>query len=76
MIPENPFALLNKARNQYRWAIANIVTAALYLLPATYCFMNDYIVAGLLTLAVSLAAVWKADAHKRRGNEFARAARK
>ena len=63
---------VERARVQYRWAIANIVVAALCLFPATYCFMDGYVLAGLLTLAVSLAAVWNADAHKKRGNAFAR----
>lgn len=63
---------LNRARIQYRWAIANIVVAALCLFPATYCFMNGYVMAGLLTLAVSLAAAWNANAHKECGDVFAK----
>lgn len=65
----------NQARSQCHWANANIVVAALCLFPASYCFTNGYVVASLLTLAVSLAAVWNADAHKKRGDMFAREAK-
>jgi len=67
MNPDKHLDLLNKSAIQYRWAIANIAVAAVCLFPATYCFMNGYVLAGLLTLAVSALAVWNADAHKKRG---------
>jgi hypothetical protein len=72
MDPDNP---LHEVATQYRWAIANIAVAALCLFAGVYCFMNDYVVAGLLTLAISAAAVWNADVHKKRGDGYAREAR-
>lgn len=72
MNSETPITLSAKAAAQYRWAIANIIVALLCTALAAGAFMFGHVFAGLLILALSGAAVWNADAHKKRGNEFAR----
>jgi hypothetical protein len=52
----------------------NITIAVLCVVLAGGVFMFGYVVAGLLTLAISLLAVWNADVHKNRGNAAAREA--
>ena len=66
----------DKAATQYRWSIANLVVATLCMVLAAGAFMTGHAIAGLTILATSLAAVWNSDAHKKRGDVFAREARR
>lgn len=72
--PDKPLEQLNDARSQYHWAIANITLALACVVLAGGAFMYGYIVAGLLILAGSVALVVNADAHRKRGDVFAREA--
>ena len=67
--------LLAEAAAQYRWGLVNIVIALLCVVLAVGAFMYGYVVAGLLTLVISLVAVWNSDVHKNRGNAAAREAK-
>ena len=75
MDQNNQLDLLNEARTQYHWAIANIGMAALCAVAAGGAFMFGHVVAGLLVLVVSFALVINADAHKKRGHQYAREAK-
>jgi hypothetical protein len=74
MDPDKHLDLLAEAVAQYRWGIVNITIAVLCVVLAGGAFMHGYVVAGLLTLVISLAVVWNADVHKNRGNAAAREA--
>lgn len=63
---------LTAARNHYRWAIANIIVAALCLVLAAYQFANGGLVGGFTVILVSLLAVFKATDHERKARNFKR----
>ena len=57
---------LTAARNHYRWAIANIVVAAICVALAAYQFVIGGLAAGVVVVIVSLLAVFKASDHERK----------
>ena len=61
---------IDAARTQFRWALANIVVAALCLIPATYCFLTGKIMAGTIIILVSFLAVLNANHHERKGKRL------
>ena len=61
---------LTAARNHYRWAIANIVVAAICVAFAAYQFVIGGVVAGLAVVIVSFLAVFKASDHERRAKSL------
>ena len=75
MDPNKHLDLLAESATQYRWALANTGLALLCVVVAGGTFMYGYVVAGLLIIVVSFALVINADAHKKRGNSFAREAK-
>ena len=75
MDPDKHLDVLNDARTQYHWAIANIGMAALCAVAAGGAFMFGYVVAGLSIIVVSVALVINAASHKKRGHKYAREAK-
>jgi len=66
------FAQLTKARNQFRWALANLTVATICLVSATLQFFAGNLIAGLLIIFVSFLAVVNANHHQRCGARLRR----
>ncbi len=64
------FNRFDAATTQYRWAIANIVLAAVCAALGAIALVFGYVIAGLLVLVVSGVLAWNSDAHKRRGDRI------